>query len=166
MHHLSDLLELTPDNVIQWFEEQLGEKAYRARQVLEWVYGKGETRFDHMTNLSQGLRARLAELACAGRATIRDVSHSKDGNTAKFLFEFEDGSAVETVSMRDHGRHTVCVSSQVGCAMGCAFCATAGLGFVRNLSAGEMIIQVLTLRREIGPVNNAVSYTHLRAHET
>ena len=154
MNSAPTLLDMSPDDIGS-LVESLGEKPFRAKQLLEWIYRKGETRFEYMTSLSRELRDALAgEIRVGGE--VEEVVRTDDGKTAKYLFVYDDGSHVEAVSMHEKNRHTVCLSSQVGCAMGCAFCATAGMGFTRNLTAGEMLLQFLTIQREEGHVNNAV----------
>ena len=154
MNSAPTLLDMSSDDMCS-LVESLGEKPFRAKQLLEWIYRKGETHFEHMTSLSRELREALAEQIRVG-GEVEEVVRTDDGKTAKYLFVYDDGSRVEAVSMHEKNRHTVCLSSQVGCAMGCAFCATAGMGFTRNLTAGEMLLQFLTLQREEGHVNNAV----------
>jgi len=128
----------------QWFAAQ-GELAYRANQVLDWIYRHGATSFEQMTNLSQLLRRRL-EAACviySGKQAC--VQQSADG-TQKLLLRFPDQAAVETVWIPEPARQTVCLSTQVGCAMGCRFCASGLGGLERNLSAGEIVEQALHVR--------------------
>ena len=119
----------------------LGEKPYRARQLLQWMYQRGVTDFDAMTDLSKSLRAKLAE-----RATITlpraDSEHVSSDGTVKWLFASGSGQRVEAVYIPEPARGTLCISSQVGCALDCAFCATGAQGFNRNLSAAEIIGQV------------------------
>jgi 23S rRNA (adenine2503-C2)-methyltransferase len=149
------MLNMTPDQLREAFVE-MGERPFRARQVGEWVYAKHTRDVAEMTNLSAGLRERLAEAFCVGEGEVVDEFRSEDGKTAKLLFQFRDGSLVEAVSMRERARHTACLSSQVGCAMGCAFCATAGIGFTRDLTPGEILLQFLEICRRVGDVNRVV----------
>jgi 23S rRNA (adenine2503-C2)-methyltransferase len=143
-----------------------GEPAFRARQVARWLYRRLVTSFDAMTDLPAALRARLAaEFVIDAPATVTTVQ-SADGSTRKALLRLHDGQTIETVLMeydqseRGRARATVCVSTQAGCAMGCVFCATGQQGFVRNLSSGEIIAQVLHIARllqlEDGHVTNLV----------
>ncbi len=150
-----DLLDLSPSD-LDAFVQRLAAAPYRSRQIADWLYRKGETRLDHMTNLGKALRQALRDGARIGGGAEVDVVRSKDGRTAKYLFRFEDSACVEAVSMKEWRRQTVCISSQVGCAMGCRFCATAGMGFVRDLTAGEILLQVATLLREEGAIRNVV----------
>ncbi len=117
--------------------------AYRARQIAEWMYQRGADSFSCMTNLSLVLREQLADALLIQRASLVDRWDSKDGNTTKFLLAFADGVAVETVLMRQPYGHSICVSTQAGCAMGCAFCASTVHGVVRSLTAGEILAQTI-----------------------
>lgn len=125
----------------------LGKERYRARQLFMWVYRKGATDFDVMTDLSKPFREELSRIARIG--SVREVRRitSSDGSATKFLLELEDGRRVESVLIRDGARRTVCLSCQVGCPLGCKFCATGRMGFERNLTAGEMLEQLLHIRR-------------------
>ncbi|HSB85189.1 MAG TPA: 23S rRNA (adenine(2503)-C(2))-methyltransferase RlmN, partial [Ilumatobacteraceae bacterium] len=128
-----------------------GEPRYRIDQVWRGLYEQLATPAE-MTNLPKGLRARLAaELVPALHAIVRRVSDG--GDTVKFLFELGDGKRIETVLMLYPDRVTVCISSQVGCAMGCGFCATGQAGFSRHLSAGEIVEQVVAAAREARSMN-------------
>ncbi|RMG96811.1 MAG: 23S rRNA (adenine(2503)-C(2))-methyltransferase RlmN [Candidatus Dadabacteria bacterium] len=135
---------------LERFFETLGEKRFRARQVMHWLYKRGVTRFEDMTDLSARLRARLAEAATARLPRVVREQVSRDG-TVKLLLELADGERVETVLMPDEGRVTQCVSTQAGCAMGCAFCRTGTLGLRRHLTAGEIVAQVLVGQARMGP---------------
>lgn len=142
------LKEFTPAELELWVQGA-GQPAYRARQLLKWVYGRGVEDLQAMTDLSRAFRAWLAEhvrLSSLHRVT---VAAAADG-ARKFLFRLDDGETVETVLIPDGARRTLCVSSQVGCAFGCRFCLTGRGGFRRNLSAGEIVDQVCTVRRELG----------------
>lgn len=155
MNASPDLLDLSPDEVLRLIQD-VGEKPYRARQLLAWVYQRGETRFERMTTLGRDLRAELGRRLRIGGGRVEEAARSPEQTSVKYLFALDDGMRVEAVSLRDRGRHTVCLSSQVGCAMGCAFCATAGLGFRRNLTCGEILVQALTILREEGRFSNVV----------
>lgn len=128
---------------LEAFAEALGEPSYRGRQLAHWLYGKGARSYAVMTDLPQTLRARLEAEVPLGRSALLHLQRSRDG-TVKFLLEEADGERVEAVLMPYERRLTVCLSSQVGCPMGCLFCATGLSGFTRNLTAGEMVDQVLT----------------------
>ncbi|MBR0172897.1 MAG: 23S rRNA (adenine(2503)-C(2))-methyltransferase RlmN, partial [Lachnospiraceae bacterium] len=123
----------------------LGEKPFRAAQVFDWIHAKRVSDFDHMTNLPKGLRTRLAGAYTAGMPEVLCVERSKADRTAKYLFCLSDGEFIESVCMPYRFGNTVCVSSQAGCAMGCAFCASCAEGLRRNLTAGEMLSQVYAL---------------------
>lgn len=120
--------------------------AYRARQIAEWMYRKGARSFEDMTNLPKKLRSDLASSFVIGRPREKDRLDSADGRTTKFLLEFADGTAVETVLMRQPYGNSICVSTQAGCNMGCAFCASTLHGMARNLSTGEILSQPSSLR--------------------
>lgn len=123
------------------FFDDLGEKPFRARQVLKWIHQRNATRFDEMTDLSKNLRAQLDEIASVELPELVSEQRSTDG-TIKWLFESGAGQAVESVFIPESARGTLCISSQVGCALDCAFCATGAQGFNRNLSVDEIIGQV------------------------
>jgi 23S rRNA (adenine2503-C2)-methyltransferase len=130
---------------------ELGEKPYRGRQLFKWLYKTRQYDFGLMTDLSRPSRDRLAEKFFFKTPEVKDVAASADG-TRKFLFELDDGECVETVLIPDieSGRTTICVSSQVGCALGCKFCATGEMGFSRDLSVGEILGQLIHLRDRHG----------------
>jgi len=133
----------------------LGEPSYRADQILWWIYGKLATSFEEMTDLPLSLRQRLAEVASLSIITSVDEKISADGQTRKVLFRLDDGRTIESSIMlyekagSSRERRTVCVSTQVGCAIGCLFCATGQQGFERNLRPGEIIGQVLYFMRMV-----------------
>ncbi|MDQ7821859.1 MAG: 23S rRNA (adenine(2503)-C(2))-methyltransferase RlmN [Candidatus Eremiobacteraeota bacterium] len=132
----------------------LGEEAYRGKQMMKWLYGKGESNFAAMTDYGRELRGRLSEAASIGQLKVVTRQVSSDGDAEKYLFALADGHLVESVLMsyEDHlgpSRMTACISTQVGCAMGCTFCASSIGGFVRNLTAGEIVDQVLQIQKEI-----------------
>ncbi len=125
--------------------EGLGQPAFRGIQIADWLYQKGAREVASLTNLPAALREKLKVSATITRSEMIDRSKSPDGTT-KFLLGLGDGEAIETVLLPYSDRTSVCVSTQVGCPAGCLFCATAMCGFVRNLSAGEIVDQVLTLQ--------------------
>ncbi len=133
-----------------------GEPAFRAKQVFTWLH-RGARSFDEMTNLSKPLRQSLAErFEITVPEVVRKQISAQDG-TIKYLWRLRDGNCVETVLMRYHHGNTVCISSEVGCAMSCAFCASTIGGLVRRLSAGEMLDEVLFTERDSGqPISNIV----------
>ena len=129
--------------------EQLGEKKYRAEQIFKWIYVDKVKEFDEMTNLSLDLREKLKQNYTICNFKILKKQESVDG-TKKYLFDVLDGNAIETVLMQYHHGKTICVSSQIGCKMGCKFCASTGIKFIRNLTSGEIVEQVLAVEQDIG----------------
>ncbi len=127
----------------------LGEKPYRAEQIFNWLYREKVKNIDDMTNLSLDLRNKLKENYTMCNFEILKKQKSSDG-TIKYLFDVLDGNAIETVLMQYHHGKTICVSSQIGCKMGCKFCASTGIQFGRNLSTGEIVEQVLAVEQDIG----------------
>lgn len=144
-----NLKNLTLDE-LKDFLETLGERPFRARQVMKWLYKFGRTSFEEMTDLSKSLRARLAEKAELSRPGLIEETVSEDG-TRKFLWGLDDGSRIESVLIPERDHLTLCLSSQAGCAMGCRFCRTAQLGLKRNLTQAEIVDQVLGAREAAGP---------------
>ena len=137
-----------------------GEPAFRGRQLFSWLYRPGITAFSQMSDLSLAFRARLAECAEISQLTLQAREQSKDGSV-KYAFTLADGKTIESVLIPDQGRHTLCISSQVGCAMGCRFCLTGTMGFIRNLSPAEIVNQVHFVMEELqqqdkGRLNNLV----------
>jgi 23S rRNA (adenine2503-C2)-methyltransferase len=131
------------------FFVEIGEKPFRATQLLQWIHQRGVGAFSAMTNLSKSLRARLAEHCEIRVPEIAYEQKSADG-TCKWLLQLDDQNRIETVFIPEDGRGTLCVSSQVGCALECSFCSTARQGFNRNLSAAEIIGQLWVARHELG----------------
>lgn len=126
---------------------KIGEKPYRAEQVFHWLYVEKVNSFDEMTNLSKELREKLQKEFSLNSFKILKKLESIDG-TKKYLFDLLDGNAIETVLMEYHHGKSICVSSQVGCKMGCKFCASTGIPFVRGLTAGEIVEQILAVERD------------------
>jgi 23S rRNA (adenine2503-C2)-methyltransferase len=151
------LKTLDKSGLSEWIDS-IGEKPYRGRQLWSWMYGKGASSFDDMTDLSKAFRLKLADLAELETLRLERETDSGLTGTRKFLWECGDGVRIETVFIPDADRRTVCVSSQAGCALGCAFCATGGMGFIRNLESWEIVEQVLGSRRITGirPTNIVV----------
>ncbi|PJF48781.1 MAG: 23S rRNA (adenine(2503)-C(2))-methyltransferase RlmN [Chloroflexi bacterium] len=143
------LYDLTCEQLAHQLAEW-GEPAFRARQVWHWLYQRLASSIDEMTDLPRPLRDRLKQTYVLGRMTLVTEQHSSDGWTRKWLFRLADGSEIETVLMEYDGlRRTACVSSQAGCAMGCSFCATGQMGFLRNLRSGEIVEQALWAARAL-----------------
>ena len=143
---------------IEKITDELKASKFRARQIHNWIYLKSVSSIDEMTDLSVKFREELKQVAVVTDIKIKTKQVSSDG-TIKYLLEFSDGECVETVLMRFDNRAnlTACVSSQVGCAVNCSFCATGKRGFIRNLTAKEIIEQVLTIQRDTGlKVTNVV----------
>ncbi|HEY73596.1 MAG: 23S rRNA (adenine(2503)-C(2))-methyltransferase [Anaerolineaceae bacterium 4572_32.2] len=126
-----------------------GEPAYRARQLWEWLYVHLAADFDQMTNLPKPLRERLAAETTTGALPVVDTARSAGGKTRKDLLRLADGETVEAVLMRYERRRTACISTQVGCAVGCPFCATGQAGFRRDLTSGEIVAQALYFARQL-----------------
>ena len=134
----------------------LGEKPFRAEQIFKWIFKDNVTSFDDMTNLSLELREKLKENFDLHVFKILQKQESKDG-TKKYLFDVLDGNAIESVLMEYKHGFTICVSSQIGCKMGCKFCASTGVKFARNLSSGEIAEQLLAIERDLGiKISNVV----------
>jgi len=149
MTHQPSLLDLSQEElkelVTGW-----QEPAYRAKQIESWLYRQHVTDVSQMTNLPKSLRHQLEHACIVDPLSVAVSIDSSDGHTRKTLFALPDGREVEAVLMRYDKRQTLCISSQAGCAMGCPFCATGQMGFFRNLSAGEIVAQVLYYARQLG----------------
>lgn len=138
-------------NLDELQEEMLaiGEKKYRAEQIFKWLYVEKVKEFDEMTNLSIELREKLKQEYTMCNFKILKKQEASDG-TKKYLFDVLDGNAIESVLMEYHHGKTICVSSQIGCKMGCKFCASTGIKFIRSLTCGEIVEQVLAVEQDIG----------------
>jgi 23S rRNA (adenine2503-C2)-methyltransferase len=140
------------DKTVAELEEMLsgiGQQKFRAKQIFQWL-GRGIKDIDDMTDLSKALRQRLKDIAYIDSLEIVNKLVSKIDGTTKYLFKLKDGNIIESVLMDYKHGFTVCISSQVGCRMGCKFCASTGISLVRNLSAGEMLNQVLSIQSDEG----------------
>lgn len=138
------------------FMKEIGEKAFRGTQVYSWIY-KGAKTFDDMKNIPKSLREKLEEVSYIGNIDIELKLESKDSKTKKYLFLLNDGNIIETVMMDYDSRVTVCVSNQVGCRMGCRFCASTMDGLVRNLEPWEILDQIMKIQEDTGKrVSNLV----------
>ena len=153
---MKDIKSMTLAELTQEFTTDLGEPKFRAGQVYAWLH-RGARSFDEMTNLSKPLREKLAQRYTLPFPTVaRRLESQKDG-TIKYLWRLTDGNCVESVLMRYHHGNTVCISSEVGCPMGCAFCASTLGGLVRRLTPAEMLDQVLFTQLDSGlPISNIV----------
>ena len=153
---MEQLLSMSLEELTAWLKER-GYPAFRGRQLYEWLQ-RGAS-FDEMTNLPKDFRARLAEGASVNPVRIRDAFVSKLDGTEKYLYELDDGNLIEGVLMRYHHGNTLCLSTQIGCRMGCAFCASTLEGCVRSLTPAEMLGQIIAVNRRLngdGRVGNVV----------
>ena len=125
----------------------IGEKPFRSEQIFKWIYEARVSNFDEMTNLSLELREKLKENYEIKQFNILKKQVASDG-TKKYLFDVLDGNAIETVLMEYHHGYSICVSSQIGCKMGCKFCASTGIPFIRNLTSGEIVEQIMAVERD------------------
>ncbi|NKQ34337.1 MAG: 23S rRNA (adenine(2503)-C(2))-methyltransferase RlmN [Chloroflexi bacterium] len=146
--HKTNLYDLTFTELTA-FVAELGQPAYRAKQIWQWLYRQYAADFAGMTNLPQPLREKLAANATLNIGPIIAEQLSSDDQTKKVLFQLADGQQIETVLMRYEKRRTLCISTQAGCAMGCVFCATGQMGFFRHLSVAEIVAQVMHFAREL-----------------
>ena len=128
---------------------KLGEKTFRAEQIFKWIFQEKVKSFDEMTNISLELREKLKKEYTICNFNILKKQESKDG-TIKYLFDVLDGNAIETVLMSYHHGYSICVSSQIGCKMGCKFCASTGINFIRSLTSGEIVEQILAVEQDTG----------------
>jgi 23S rRNA (adenine2503-C2)-methyltransferase len=151
-----DIKNLSKEQLGAWLEAN-GIKPYRAGQIFKWVFSHQVDQFNSMTDLGQELREKLSAHFVISRLQTEKIETSRDGSQ-KYLFRLADGNHVETVLIPEKKHFTLCISSQVGCAMGCQFCLTARDGFVRNLTAGEIVSQVRDIKKHIGtqPLSNIV----------
>ncbi len=147
-----NLLGLDSEMVRAWCAD-MGEKPYRATQLVRWIHRFCEDDFENMSNLAKSFREKLPQKAVIEAPKVLDCRYAADG-TRKWLFDVGGGNAIETVYIPSENRGTLCISTQAGCAMGCLFCSTGKQGFNRNLTAAEIVGQVWTaertLRREAG----------------
>jgi 23S rRNA (adenine2503-C2)-methyltransferase len=147
MEEKLNLLDLTIPE-LQDMLQTIGQQKFRAKQIFQWL-NRGIKSFDEMSDLSKSLRQELAKIAYIGNLKIKEKLVSKIDGTRKYLFELEDGNIIESVLMEyNHGK-TACLTSQIGCRMGCKFCASTGIGFIRDLSAGEILDQILSIQNDI-----------------
>ncbi len=152
---MNSIFDYTLDELGAYFEA-IGDKKYRAAQIFEWIYRYRVNDFDQMTNLSKKGIKELKENFVIDELKIVKCQISSDG-TRKYLFELSDGKMVETVLMRHNYGNSICISTEVGCSMGCAFCASGELGKVRNLTLAEMVLQVLMVQKELDQENVRIS---------
>ena len=143
----TNIIELTREQLVAWLTGN-NIAAYRADQILKWVYLRQADSFDLMTDLAKDIRKMLAQHFVIGRLEAEKIEISRDGSR-KYLFKLSDGKHIESVLIPERDHYTLCVSSQVGCAQGCLFCLTATGGFERNLTRAEIIAQVRDIKNEL-----------------
>src|SRR5438128_3197384 len=148
MTHKINLLDFTLPALTEWFAAQ-GEKPFRARQVFQWIHQRGVADFDAMTDLAKSLRDKL-KTSAEVRASAILSEHRSDDGTVKWLFDVGVGNGIESVFIPEDDRGTLCVSSQVGCALDCKFCSTGRQGFNRDLNVGEIIGQLWVANQKLG----------------
>ena len=149
MSEKTDILSLSPEELEIAFSN-MGEKKFRAKQVFDWLHVKNVRSFEEMSNISKQLRTKLSENFCLKSLNIERKLESKTDNTVKYLYRLDDGNFIETVLMEYNHGYSLCVSSQVGCKMGCNFCASTIAGFVRNLEPSEILLQIYETERDSG----------------
>ena len=152
---MNSIFNYTIDELGSYFES-IGDKKFRATQIFEWLYRFRVNSFAQMTNVPKKALAHLEENFVIDSLNIVRLQKANDG-TRKYLFELSDGKLVETVLMRHHYGNSICVSTQVGCNMGCAFCASGELGKVRNLELSEIVLQVLMVQKDLDIENERIS---------
>ncbi len=145
---MKNLLDMTIEELEQMLSD-MGQQRFRAKQIFKWV-NSGIKSIDDMTNISKQLRQELSEVCNINRLKLANKFESKIDSTVKYLFELEDGNIIESVLMEYKYGFTACISSQAGCKMGCTFCASTGASFSRNLTAGEMLDQIMTMQQDSG----------------
>lgn len=154
-----NLLNFDAESLERFFGE-MGEKPFRARQVMQWIHQRGESDFSRMSDVAKSLRTRLLESAQVAAPSVLRDEVSPDG-TRKWLLGVDGGSAVESVFIPEEGRGTLCVSTQAGCALDCAFCSTAKQGFARNLTVSEIVGQLWLANRFLGGYDAKGSDEHV-----
>lgn len=145
MNEKVDLKNLSPSELNE-FLKSFGKERYRGTQILRWLYQRGVHSFDEMTNLSKAFRRELGRVSFISALNPLRIEQADDG-TKKYLFELEDGNRIESVLLPDRARLTLCVSTQVGCALGCRFCLTGKMGWKRDLRVSEILNQLLSVRK-------------------
>ncbi len=155
-----ELLDLSREELEKDLGDSFGFPSFRAGQLMQWIHRYRHTSFQEMTNFSKQHREGFANRYQVFRPTPTTIQQSRDG-TRKFLFELADGEKVETVLIKQLKRNTLCVSSQVGCAIGCKFCRTALMGFKRHLRTSEIIGQVLAVKDDVAKRNDGEDFTNI-----
>ena len=151
-------------NELRSFAESINEESYRGDQIFSWIYQYNEIKFSRMTNLSKGFRSNIENSAFLNLPKISDSVISKETSSIKFLFKLNDGLSIETVFIPEQKRNTVCLSSQVGCALDCKFCATAKMGILRNLTVAEIMGQLLSVIKETKQKITNIVYMGMGEH--
>ncbi|MCY6372361.1 23S rRNA (adenine(2503)-C(2))-methyltransferase RlmN [Clostridium ganghwense] len=153
---MKNILDLNLSDLKKWMEDN-GESKFRGKQVFDWIYKKEIFDFEQMTNISKKTIHKLKEFFYIGIPEVVEVFTSEIDNTKKFLFKYKDNNIIESVVMRYKYGNSICISTQVGCRMGCKFCASTVDGMIRNLTSGEIIAQILKAQDEIGErISNVV----------
>lgn len=153
---MKNILDFTLHELKDWMDKN-GESKFRAKQIFQWIYKKAVFNFDDMSNISKSTKEKLKENFYIQIPNVVKKYVSNIDGTEKFLFEYEDGNIIESVVMKYKHGNSICVSTQIGCRMGCKFCASTVDGVVRNLTSGEIIAQVLRAQKEIGDrISNVV----------
>jgi len=145
-----------PQEKLKKFFSDLGEKPFRTKQIMQWIYHQGATSFGDMHNLSKDLRQKLQAIATIDLPEVITLNHSRDG-VIKWIIELGEENHIETVYIPERERGTLCISSQVGCALACTFCSTGVQGFNRNLKSHEIISQVLIAQNYLKKKDKRVS---------
>jgi 23S rRNA (adenine2503-C2)-methyltransferase len=158
-----NLLDFTLPQLTEWLAAQ-GEKPFRARQLFQWIHQRGASDFDAMTDLAKALREKLKAVAEVRAPAILSEHRSADG-TVKWLFDVGVGNGIETVFIPEDDRGTLCVSSQVGCALDCKFCSTGRQGFNRDLAVGEIVGQLWVANKRLAEMGNVRTGVRSQAHE-
>jgi len=158
MHNFFDLTL----NDLETTISALGKEKYRSRQLYKWVYNKGIYDFNEMTNVSKGLRLVFRDMFDTMLPGIKEVFFSQDGST-KFAFLLKDGNVVESIFMPEEKRDTLCISTQIGCRMGCKFCVTGKIGFIRNLTTSEIVGQLVAVRQYLENETNSSNTSKINA---
>ncbi|MBD5639016.1 23S rRNA (adenine(2503)-C(2))-methyltransferase RlmN [Clostridium botulinum] len=153
---MENILDLTLEELKEWLISK-EEKAFRAKQIFNWIYDKLIFDFNNMKNIPEKTKNLLSDNFYIGVPKVVKKLISKDKNTYKFLFEYKDGNIIESVVMKYKHGNSICVSTQVGCRMGCKFCASTLDGVIRNLTSGEILSQIMAAQKEIGErISNVV----------
>ncbi|QAA33261.1 23S rRNA (adenine(2503)-C(2))-methyltransferase RlmN [Clostridium manihotivorum] len=153
---MDNILNLTLDELKLWMKDN-NEGQFRAKQIMEWIYKKHTFEFEAMTNVSKSLIFKLKDNFYIGLPQVKEIYVSKNDDTKKILLELNDGNLIEAVLMKYKHGNSICVSTQVGCRMGCKFCASTLNGMVRNLSSGEIISEILIGEKILGErISNVV----------